>query len=57
MKTSLSHDISRSELLTMREMGMTNAEIARSLDTTPATIIRYIGLQPAGLRKKRKHSK
>ena len=42
--------ISREEMLQMRENGMTNKEIARSLDISYATVHRYIGSQPQGLR-------
>lgn len=55
-RTSLLHDVSINELLTMRDSGMTNAEIAKSLDTTPATIRNYIGKQPAELRKKKRNA-
>lgn len=36
-------DCSVSELMTMRERGMSNAEIAKALDVSRATIYRYIG--------------
>ena len=38
--------VSNAELWQMRNNGMTNADIARSLGVTPATIIRHIGPQP-----------
>ena len=36
-------DCSVSDLMTMRERGMSNAEIAKALDVSRATIYRYIG--------------
>lgn len=50
---SLHKDISVQELLHMREEGMTNMDIAKSLDVSYATIYRMIGSQPKELRKQR----
>lgn len=41
----------RDSMLHMRNEGCTNAEIAERIGTTRATVIRYIGKQPVGLRK------
>lgn len=38
--------VTDAELLSMRDAGMTNADIANSLGVTPQTIIRHIGPQP-----------
>lgn len=53
-KTALSKQISRDELMTMRERGMTNAEIAASIDCSVEMIRKYIG--PMGTREERKPS-
>ena len=52
MGKSLLKEVSREELLTMRESGMTNRDIANSLDVSIATIYRHIGAQPPGLRRR-----
>ena len=39
-------DMSKSELMSMRETGMSNIDIARSLGCSPATVIKLIGKQP-----------
>lgn len=49
----LSNEISISELQTMRENGMTNEEIAKSLEITQQTVRRYIGNMPKSMWKKR----
>lgn len=48
---SLMREVSQSELLHMREDGMSNQEIAKSLDVSYQTVLRLIGKQPASLRK------
>lgn len=48
-------DISVNELMKMRESGMTNQDIANTLDVGVSTIYRYIGAQPPGMRKKREY--
>lgn len=42
----LTNSVSVDELLKMRESGMTNFDIARSLDVSVNTVRRYIGNQP-----------
>lgn len=46
MRKRLTDSVSRDEMLKMRESGMTNEDIARSLDVTRQTVYRYIGCQP-----------
>ena len=48
-------EISIDELMKMRESGMTNQDIANSLDIGISTVYRYIGAQPPGIRKKREY--
>ena len=48
---SILKDVGIGELLRMREEGMSNQEIADSLDVGYQTILRLIGKQPAGTRK------
>ena len=43
-------DVTIQEMKTLRENGMTNAQIARNLGVSPTTIVNYIGCQPDGLR-------
>lgn len=50
-RPKLPDSVSVEELLTMRECGLGNAEIAKRLDTSPATIYKYIGKQPKELNK------
>lgn len=50
-RPKLTDSVSVEELLTMRECGLGNAEIAKRLDTSPATIYKYIGKQPKALNK------
>lgn len=50
-RPKLTDSVSVEELLTMRECGLGNAEIAKRLDTSPATIYKYIGKQPKELNK------
>ena len=50
-RPKLTDSVSVEEMLTMRECGLGNAEIAKRLDTTPATIYKYIGKQPRELNK------
>lgn len=49
MKRRISDDVSIGEMLKMREQGMTNHDIAKSLGCNYVTILRYIGKQPKGL--------
>lgn len=44
--------VSKTELLTMREQGMTNNEIANSLGIDRSTVYNYIGKMPDELKKK-----
>lgn len=46
----LTDTVSLQELQTMRERGMTNREIAQSLDVGYSTVCRYLGKQPDGMR-------
>ena len=46
----LSASVNISELLAMREQGLTNYQIAERLGVTSRTIVSYIGKQPKGLR-------
>ena len=48
---SLVREVSPSELLHMREDGMSNQEIANALDVSYQTVLRVIGKQPSNLRK------
>lgn len=52
MYKKLSSEINITNLVTMRERGMGNREIAKALGISPSTVIRYIGKQPADLRKR-----
>lgn len=47
----LLNDVSRNELLHMRESGMNNQEIANALDVSYQTVLRIIGKQPSDLRR------
>lgn len=51
MKWKLTDEVSVAELQQMRDNGMTNREIAESLDVGYSTVCRYLGKQPKGLRK------
>ena len=42
--------VSPQEMMRMREEGMSNYEIAKSLDIAPVTVLRNIGKQPKGMR-------
>lgn len=46
----LSKEVSREELLHMREEGLTNKQIAERLGCNYYTVLRYIGKQPDGMR-------
>lgn len=48
---NLMREVSQSELLHMRDDGMSNHEIAKALDVSYQTVLRLIGKQPANLRK------
>lgn len=48
---NITSEISQNELLHLREDGMSNAEIAKSLDLSYATVLRMIGKQPPGMRR------
>lgn len=50
-RRKLTDEVSVEEMLKMREAGMTNQDIADSLDTTVCTVRRYIGLQPGSRRR------
>lgn len=50
MRKKLSASVNISELLAMREQGLTNYQIAERLGVTYRTIVSYIGKQPKGLR-------
>lgn len=50
MRKKLRDDINEAELLSMRDEGMSNQEIAESLDVSYATVLRLIGKQPLGMR-------
>lgn len=50
MSKNLSASVNISELLAMREQGLTNYQIAERLGVTYRTIVSYIGKQPKGLR-------
>lgn len=49
--SSLLREVSQGELTQMRDSGMSNYEIAKSLDVSYATVLRLIGKQPSGMRK------
>lgn len=51
MKTRISKQVSVSEMMTLREQGLTNKQIADRLDIGYSTVCAYIGRAPAGLRK------
>lgn len=51
---SILHDVSVSELLTMRETGMSNYEIAEALEVSEATVYRLIGKNPKGTPRRRR---
>ena len=53
----LTDEISVSELETMRESGMTNAQIAKNLDVSVHTVMRYIGKMPQEMRRKQAKGK
>lgn len=42
----LSKELNTNELMYMRDQGMSNREIAKALDVSPATIYNWIGKQP-----------
>ena len=51
-KTALIKDVAISELLHLREQGMTNDQIAKKVGVTSRTILNHIGPQPKKLHKK-----
>lgn len=52
MRRKLLDDLSISELKQMREDGMTNQEIADSLDVSYMTVLRVLGKQPDSMARK-----
>jgi hypothetical protein len=52
MYRSIIKDVSISEMLELREQGLTNREIAIKLDITSQTVRKYIGAMPSELRSK-----
>lgn len=42
-------DVTASEMMQLREQGLSNHDIARSLDISANTVRRYIGVQPGGM--------
>lgn len=50
----LLNDVSITELLTMRETGMSNYDIAESLEVSEATVYRLIGKNPKGTPRRRR---
>ena len=48
--------VDKTELLTMREQGMTNNEIAKSLGIDRSTVYNYIGGMPEELKRKSRSS-
>ena len=57
MPRKLSNDVSIQEMQQMRDDGMSNAEIAEQLDVCVDTVRKYLGKQPAGMRRARRTSK
>ena len=55
MRAKLTDTISVAELQKMRDTGMSNREIAESLDVSYQTICRYLGKAPKELRKPYEH--
>lgn len=49
MRKKLSHEISISEMLTMRQEGLTNKQIADRLDIAVSTVYQYIGKRSAAV--------
>lgn len=47
---AITREISVQEMQEMRERGMTNQQIADSLEINYQTVLRYLGKQPAGMR-------
>ena len=45
-RESLSKSVSKSEMMALRESGMSNVEIANAVGACPDTILKYIGKQP-----------
>lgn len=52
-KIGILKDIDKTALLSMRDSGMTNQEIADSIGCCYATVSRILGKQPPGMRKSR----
>ena len=50
MHRKILKDLSKDELLNMRESGMTNTDIANALDISYASVYRLIGKQPSSMR-------
>lgn len=53
MRKSLSSEVTISEMMSMREQGMSNQEIADALEISRVTVIRYIGAQPEHITKEK----
>lgn len=52
MKRKFIDEISIDEMQKMRDAGMTNQDIANALDVSYQTVLKYIGQQPSGLRRR-----
>lgn len=52
MKRKMSEEITRDEMLRLREQGYSNTEIAEQLECCYATVLKYIG--KGGVRRKKK---
>lgn len=51
MMKPLHKEVSQSEMLTMRDEGMSNEEIASHLGVSYQTVLRYIGKQPKSIKR------
>lgn len=49
MKRKIIDEVSINEMLEMRKQGMSNKDIARALEISHVTVLKYIGKQPAGM--------
>lgn len=57
MKKALQKEVSISEMLHMREEGMSNHQIAKALDVCDNTVYRYIGKRSAAVKKAEEQNK